>query len=565
MNLIIRGGQVIDGTGAPAVAADVRVTAGRISEIGPGLRPDGETEIDASGAYVAPGFIDVHTHFDASLFWDQACDPMPQHGVTSVLYGNCGMSLAPCLPPARQELAELLCYIEDMPTATVSAAVPWTWQRYPEYQDVMAAQHYGVNVAGLVGHTPLRMFVMGDEAWERPATDAERVQLRALADECLAAGAFGISTSVGFDTDRAGRPVPSRVAADDEMNDLVELLGARGGFLQFIAEPAPKRTPASVKRLAEMCGRHGVVSTWINVMHDEHLPDHASGLMEMTAQLQAEGSPCYAQISPRPLDIQVNWFGGMSFFTLPETWHRMVQAPTAEEKTRLLTDAAWRQAARAEWDRVPFSMIRHHMPQNIILRGVTRPEHEQWINKSLSDLIAAKGGHPSDVLAEWVLANDLRPAVVGTSIANSDPDGVAELLRHPAGVIANSDAGAHLQMFCAAGDTTLLLARHARDRHDLTVEQAVHRMTGHLAGLFGFEGRGVITQGAVADLTVFALDELTWQPEVFVNDMPLDARRLRRPPGGYRATIVAGVPSQLGGTLTEQRPGRLLRRNGHGR
>jgi N-acyl-D-aspartate/D-glutamate deacylase len=163
-------------------------------------------------------------------------------------------------------------------------------------------------------------------------------------------------------------------------------------------------------------------------------------------------------------------------------------------------------------------------------------------------------------MADWVLANDLRPAVVGTAIGNGDPEGVAELLTHPAGVLANSDAGAHLQMFCAAGDTTMLLTRFTRDRGDFTVEQAVHRMTGHLAERFGFVGRGVVAVGAVADLNVFALDELAWEPETFVTDLPEGARRLRRPSGGYRTTLLGGVPTHEAGVPTGARPGRLLRR-----
>ncbi|MCU1388615.1 MAG: Amidohydrolase 3 [Ilumatobacteraceae bacterium] len=559
MDLLLRGGEVVDGTGAPARSADVRISRGMITEIGESLRPDGAREIDATGGYVTPGFIDIHTHFDASLFWDPFCDPMGLHGVTSLLYGNCSLSLAPCHERDRAELTALLCYIEDLPEAALAEAVPWTWERYPELVDEIGAREFGLNIAGLVGHTPLRLFVMGAEAWERPATEAERSRISALADECLQAGAFGMSTSIGFDEDRNKRPVPSRIADDAEFDALIDVLADRGRFLQFISDPYAKRTPASVRRLASLCARRGLVSTWINVMHDDQLPELALSLMDLAAELQADGSPCYPQISPRPMDIQVNWFGGMSFFTMKDSWHAMVQTMDPEAKAALLADAQWRASARADWERVPFTMIRHRLPHKVRLLSVTRPEHEVWLNRTLADLVDARGGHPSDVLADWILDNDLRPGVVGSGVGNGDPDGVAALLKHPAGVLANSDAGAHLQMFSAAGDSTLLLTEFTRDRRDLTIEEAVHKLTGRLAGLFGFDGRGVLCEGTVADVNVFALDELRWGPEAFVADLPTGARRLRRPAGGYRATMVGGVVTQEHGTSTGATPGRLLR------
>lgn len=560
MDLLVRGGEVVDGTGTPPRPADVRITDGRIAEIGTTLRGNGEREIDASGGYVTPGFIDIHTHFDASLFWDPFCDPMPLHGVTSLLYGNCSLSLAPCRAENRDELSALLCYIEDLPEAAITEAVPWTWERYPELVTEVGSREFGLNVAGLVGHTPLRLFVMGAEAWERPATGDERAKIAELAEECMQAGAFGMSTSIGFDEDRNKRPVPSRVADDAEFDALIDVLADRGRFLQFISDPYAKRTPASVRRLATLCARRNLVNTWINVMYDDQLPELALSLMDLASELQADGSPCYPQISPRPMDIQVNWFGGMSFFTMKDSWHKMVQTMDPDAKAAMLRDDEWRAAARADWDRVPFTMIRHRLPHKVRLLSVTRPDNEMWLNCTLADLVAERGGHPSDVLADWILANDLRPGVVGSGVGNGDPDGVAALLKHPAGVLANSDAGAHLQMFSAAGDSTLLLTEFTRDRGDLTIEQAVHKLTGRLAGLFGFEGRGVLREGAVADLNVFALPELTWGPESFVADLPTGARRLRRPAGGYRATMVGGVITQEHGEMTGATPGRLLRR-----
>jgi N-acyl-D-aspartate/D-glutamate deacylase len=556
-DLLVRGGIVVDGTGAPAFPADLRVRDGRIVEIASGLRADGETELDAGGAYVSPGFIDTHTHFDPSLFWDDSCDPMPQHGVTSVLYGNCGLSLAPIRPGAGADVSKLFCYIEDMPEAAFATAIPWTWSSYGEYADAMRARTFSVNAAGMVGHSILRLFVIGDEAWERPSTPEERARIAELLRASLRGGAVGMSSSLGFDEDRSKRPVPSRVADDEEFRALLEVLAAERGFLQFIPSPIPKYMTRDVERIANLSRGLDLVQTWINIFVNDQRLDIAPSLMEFAAGLQRSGVRTYPQVSPRTLDIQVNWQGGMSFYTLGKSWHPMVQADPAG-KRRMLQDPAWRAAAREEWESVPFTMIRHQLPENIRLVSVTRPENEAWVGKSLADLVAARGGHPSDVLADWLLENDLKPGIVGTGVANADPDAVAATLQHPATIISNSDAGAHVQMMCAAGDTTLLLTRHVRDRGDLSLEQAVWEITGRQSELFGFTDRGILRPGAIADLTVFDLDELHWDQDTFVHDLPGDAPRLRRPAGGFRYTVVDGVPTQVAGEVTGDRPGRLL-------
>jgi N-acyl-D-aspartate/D-glutamate deacylase len=557
-NLLIRGGTVVDGTGAPGYRADVRVRDGVIVDIADGLDRDGEPELDAGGAVVTPGFIDSHTHFDPTLFWDADCDPVPQHGVTTVLAGNCSLSMAPVRPGSTGELGGLFAYIEDLPEHVFTETVPWNWESYASYLDRMSERNLGVNMAGLVGHTPIRLYVMGDEAWERAATPDEVGEMAAVLRDSLRAGAFGMSTSLGFDEDRTKRPVPSRLAEDAELGALIETLAREDRFLQFIPSPVPKYLTRDVSRVADLTRPLGVVSTWINIFYDDQRPELALQQLDFSGELQASGARCYPQISPRGLDIQVNWSGGMSFYTMANGWHRAVQADR-EEKAALLVDPQWRAVAREEWDRVPFTMIRHRLPERILLVSVTNPANQEWVGRSFAELVAARGGHPSDVLADWLLENDLRPGVVGTGIANSDPAGVAATLKHPAGIVSNSDAGAHLQMMCAVGDTTLLLARHVRERGDLTLEEAVHKVTGRQAELFGFTGRGRIQSGFAADLAVFALDELDWDQPEMTSDLPKGAMRLRRGPGGYRYTVVDGTVTQEDGVLTNALPGRLLR------
>jgi N-acyl-D-amino-acid deacylase len=559
-DFLVRGGSVIDGTGGAAFRGDVRVRDGRIAEIGPGLRPDGERELDASGAVVTPGFIDTHTHFDPSVFWAPSADPMPQHGVTTVLTGNCSLSLAPLRAEHRLELSSVFSYIEDLPERAFETAIPWSWETYAEYRDAMRGRGFGVNVAPLVGHTPLRLFVMGSDAWERPATGDEIRQLAALLDDCLRDGAFGLSTSF-FDRDADNRLVPSQFADDAEFGALLDVLGARDRILEFVPDFSnqPDGTLAGIDRMGELCGPRNVVMTW-NLLAFQAMDDGAFGrqLLKLTEEQLATGVRVFPQVSPRPFDLKINWEASLSFMGLPNGWHQFITTHGAE-KRKLLEDPQWRALARTEWDAVPRSVaFPHREPELVRFISVTRDDNRRWLGRSLADLVVERGGHPSDVLADWVLENDCNPGVLATGLANGDPAGVAELVNHPHTIVSASDAGAHLEMMCAAGDTTLLLTRHVRDRGDLSLEQAVHELTGRQAEVFGFIDRGRLVPGAHADMTVFALDDLAWSDEEFVSDVPEGGSRMRRPPGGYRYTTVEGVVVQEEGQLTGANPGSIV-------
>src|SRR4051794_445502 len=552
--LLVRGGELVDGTGAPARRADVRITDGVVTEIGPDLRVVDERVLDAGDATVAPGFIDSHTHFDPTLFWDPTCDPMPQHGVTTVLIGNCSLSLAPLRPEQRGDLSAVFAYVEDMPPSVFADAVPWSWTTFPEYLDALRALPCTVNVATLVGHTPLRMFVMGDDAWDRVATAEERAAMARVLDESLAAGALGLSTS-WFDEDADKRPTPSVLADDDELGELLDVLVDRGAFLEFIPDVKTNVWRDDAERVARLTGPRGLVSTFNGIFCDNERPERILEILDHLGELQSSGVQLYPQVSPRGVDVRVNWYGGMSFYGMARTWHRVVQGDAAE-KRQLLTDPEWRRAAREEWETTKRTMFPHRFPERVRLVEVRDPALAPWIGRTLADLVADRGGHPSDVLADWLLANDLEPGVVGVDVTNADVEGVAAMLRHPAAMISNSDAGAHLQMMCATGDTTLLLTRHVRERDDFALEAAVWQLTGRQATTLGLADRGVLRPGAVADVTVFALDELHWDTEEFVTDLPGAGRRFRRPPGGYRYTVTAGEVTQERDVLTGARPGR---------
>jgi N-acyl-D-aspartate/D-glutamate deacylase len=556
-DLLIRGGDVVDGTGAAAVHADIRVREGRIVEVAPGLRPDGERELDASGAVVTPGFIDTHAHTDPQVFWDPTLDPDPLHGVTTMLVGNCSLSLYPATDTTRAAISDLFAYIEDVPRHLFDDSVPWTWTDYAGYRDTVNATGTGINLAALVGHSPLRLAVMGDDAWTRTATPAERDAMAALLDDAMRSGAWGMSTSF-LDVDQHGRPVPSRAADGDEFDALLDVIARTGrGFVEFVPGLLGADPQVAMEDLARRCGARGIPLTWTGFVYSDANPAFTQRWIDLANRLAADGIRFYPQLSPRTVDFRLNWDSSMMFMSMPEGWHKVVAA-RGDDKAALLRDPEWRAAARAEWDRTEKAMFPHRRLETVRFVEVHGAENQRWLGRTLAELVAERGGHPSDVFADFVLANDCRPGVVATGISNADVDGVARTLADPAVLISSSDAGAHMQMLCASGDTTLLLTRHVRDRGDFTLERAVHELTGRQADVFGFRGRGAIAPGNVADLAVFALEELHYDDDEFVRDLPKDGPRLRRPEGGYRATIVDGTPVQLDGKLTGALPGRVI-------
>lgn len=555
-NLLIKGGTIIDGTGIAGRNADLRVRDGWIADIGPDLAHEGEQVIDAAGAIVAPGFIDSHTHYDATIYWDPMLDPMPQHGVTTVIGGNCSLGLAPIRPDDRKDQIEVFSYLEDLPGDLLNKVIPWEWENYAEYASSVAQTRLGLNLMTFVGHSQLRSYVMGEAAWERTASVEEIAAMVELLDEALAAGALGLSFSL-FDKDRQGRPVPSSIAGDEELDALIAKLGEYSAGFQFVPSPDGNDIIQQLKWLGGMLGRHGVTGFYNVLVHMESQPDRPGQIIACLEELREQGTTIYGLVSPRFIEFSIGFDTSICFIDLP-AWNQFVQS-SPEAKRAMIDDPEWRARGREEADTRSSPMFPFNSPQSLKIAAAGNPDCLQWVGKTLAELHKERGGHISDVLADWVKQNDFNTSFT-LAIANTDADGVSQLLKCSVGIISASDAGAHLQMFCAAGDATLLLTKFVRDRGDLSVEEAVHGLTGRQAEVFHIPDRGVLAPGKVADITIFALAELEYGAEKSVCDMPGGISRLTRDPGGYRYTIVAGEVVQQDGKATGALPASWLAR-----
>lgn len=555
-SLLVRGGTLIDGTGTQRRRADVRIGGGVITEVGPELRPDGEPQLDASGAFVTPGFIEGHTHFDPTLYWDPGCDTMPQHGVTTVLFGNCSLSLAPVRDSDRRLVSNTFGVIEEIPEQIFSEHIPWDWESYPEYVSSMRSRRFGVNVAGFVGLSMLRLFVIGDEAWERPSTEAERDSLSRLLDRALEAGASGLSSSY-YDFAADGRLVPSGMADEVELGQLLSVTGVRRGHFEVLtAMLDPALSEKQLEMCAQLCRAADVAMTFNGFSDRDRDPSFSENYIALARRLQAQGHRIYPTMSPHPSDFMANFQGGMGFLTVP-AWNELLQAGSEAEQGRMLADPTWRVRAAADWDRVPKATFPHHALDRVHIESVEREDLEPLVGQTFGSWAEGHGGHPSDALADWLEMNHLHPGLTYT-VGNSKLDRVAALLRDPATIVSASDAGAHCITHCNAGDTTLLLTQYVRDRGDITLEEAVSEITSRLADVYGLGDVGQVEAGRRGDLAVFDLDELTWAKPEAVFDFPGYAKRYRRPPGGFRATVVNGTPSQIEGQSTGSLPGTWL-------
>ena len=553
---IIRGGTVVDGTGAPARRADVRVRDGLVAEVGTDLAPDGEPEIDAGGAYVTPGIIDNHTHLDGAMWWDDGLEPLPGSGNTSMVFGNCGNSIAPLAGDQRDDIVDLLCFLEDLPVEAFHRLVPWSWERWPDYVDALASRPTTVHAGGYVGHLALRTYVMGAPAWERAATPPEVARMCEVLDEGLAVGALGLSLNM-FDRDRTLRPVPGFFAEDDELLALFRVVARHApATVQCITRFNDREHDvADAERMARLVRAAGVRANYPGIPMNVRDADHRPVVWEAHHRMQAGGADLWPAVAFKPLAPFFSFERSIVFQRVP-AWNEWVNGP-AGDKLAVLADPVWRDRARTDWDnRTRSSLSRVDRPYEMILA------HSETgagpIGTSLGELADERGLHVSDALAEWVLANGVGSLMVGLP-EQLDEDDIVRAIREPRTLPNVNDSGAHQQLFAAAGEHVYLLTRYVRDTGRLSIEEAVHALTGRAAEFFGLHDRGVVAPGRVADLAVFALDEIELGEEERRWDVPFGTWRLVRRPAGFRATVTAGVPTWIDGHATDARPGGVLR------
>jgi N-acyl-D-aspartate/D-glutamate deacylase len=525
-DLVIRGGTVYDGTGGPGRVADVAISDGVLTEIGPNLR--GDNELDASGCAVTPGFIDIHTHYDAQVFWDPMMRPSSYHGVTSVVAGNCGFAIAPTRDEHHETIARTLENVEDMDVATLAAGIAWEFQTLPEYLAAVARRGTLLNFAAYAGHTPIRLYVMGDDAYERAATAEEIGRMAELVREGIAAGAAGFSTSFshahrGVD----GKPVPSRFSEAAEVEALFDSVSEAGKGVVLIT-PGEQCSYADVYEWQPRIGRPFTYPLFARPdgAHLETVELHEKGV--------AGGANVWPQVTPRPLTMQ---------FTMADAYSLNVGTVFGEllkvsEPVRRAAyrDPEWRALAAADLDQ---ARMKPRWETFEVSESQRFPELQ---GRRVDDLAKERGCTPLDVFCELALAEDLTTRF-RAYIANDDSAAVGELLNSEHVILGLSDAGAHVDQLCDAPLYTDLLGTWVRERQALPLERAVRKMTGEAADMFGFVRRGYLRPGNWADVCVFDPDTVGPGPLRRVHDFPADGERLTaEEPTGVRHVLVNGTP-----------------------
>ena len=541
-DLVIRNATIVDGLGSDPFVADLSVKDGRIAEIGKSL--SGKEAVDADGLSLMPGIIDNHTHFDAQITWDPMLSPSPSLGVTTAIIGNCGFTIAPCRPADRERVMKNLTQVEGMSLEVLRQGIRWEFESIPEYFDMLERRGAAINVAGFVGHSSLRSYVMGEDAPRRAASADEVARMRALVLEGMRAGAIGFATSTSpAHNGDGGLPMPSRLADEAEMRALVGALREAGRGV-FMLTKGGQTKVSFLEELAAATGRPVVVAA---LLHNSTNPRAVFEDLEAIAQANARGRRMTGAISCCPLSMD---FTLRSPYLLEglESWKPALPLKGGAYKAKL-ADKAFRDGIRAELSRPAHFRIFNAQWDQVEVVESRRRDAEQ---RTIGALARAAGRDPLDVMLDLALEEDLG-TVFNAMLLNSDEQAVGEMLRHPASLVSLSDAGAHLTFFNDAGFGLHLLGHWVRERGALTLAESAKKLTSAPAALFGIPDRGALKVGYAADLLLFDPRLVGRGPKQRVFDLPGGHPRLTTPPVGVHGVWVNGE-RDLG-----RLPGRVLR------
>ena len=564
-DIVIRRGQVADGTGAAPRPADVAVEGDRLTAVGE-VPERGRREVDARDRLVTPGFVDVHTHLDAQLFWDPVASSSCWHGVTTVVLGNCGVTFAPVRPGEEGYLAGMMEAVEDIPADTIMAGLDWSWETYGDYLRALDQRPLGVNAGGMIGHAALRYYVMGPRSLDdAPATDDDMARMAALVGEAIDGGALGFSTSRSFlHTVPDGRPIPGTFARPDELAALAGALAERGrGTIEVVPRIGERDGPERQNSVAEMAWMEAVSRAasrplTFTITQSDRRPGLWAWVMDEVAGARARGADLRPQTSARGTGIVYGLVGRTPYDDLP-AWAELMARPW-DARVAALADEGYRRRLQDEADepRDLSGPLAPKDPGRLYLLPPGRARYDVAPANSLAAEAERRQTTPAGAFLAFTVETGGR-GLLYYPVLNQDLDAVAQMLTNPDVVVGVADAGAHVALTMDAGQTTYLLEHWVRERGLLDVGRAVAKLTREGAELYGIPDRGVLAPGAHADLNVIDLDRLGLDAPEMVADFPLGAQRYVQRAHGYDLTLVNGRALVEADELTDERPGRVVR------
>jgi N-acyl-D-aspartate/D-glutamate deacylase len=563
-DLVIRGGTIIDGTGAAPRTGDVAIDGEQIVAVGD-VDSRGSREIDATGAMVAPGWVDIHTHYDGQATWDPYLAPSSWHGVTTVVFGNCGVGFAPVRPSDHERLVQLMEGVEDIPGTALHEGLPWDWESFPDYLHSLERRPHDIDLAAQLPHGALRVHVMGERGAARePATPDEIAEMARIARQAVEAGAMGFTTSRTLNhRTSTGEPTPTLTAAADELAGIASGLGAAGkGVLQVVSDFVDvDQEWANLRRMAAESGR----PLSISVAQSPIAPESHRRILDCIATANADGLVVRAQVAPRAVGLLLGLTCTLNPFMTNPVYREIRDLPLTE-RVAALRDPAFRRrlidAHTGERDRSKLGGVLIQMFERMYVLG-DPPDYEPDPSTSVSSRAAALGIAPFDLALDLMLEDDGKAFLYlpFLNYADGNLDAVREMLLHPNAVPGLSDGGAHVGTICDGSFPTFLLTHWGRDRRDgrIPVEALVQRQCRDTARTVGLLDRGVLAPGYRADINVIDFERLSVRPPHMQWDLPAGGRRLLQRAEGYLHTFVAGTEIQTGGESTGALPGRLVR------